>query len=55
MTIKVPSKTQCGAWAKTTAWNSHRNGMTFSSHRVAFLVGLFHRYNTIAMILQYQA
>ena len=41
--------------ANATAWNRHRNGMTFSSHRVAFLVGLFHRYNTIAMTLQCQA
>ncbi|MEE1235028.1 MAG: hypothetical protein UHS50_05015 [Bacteroidaceae bacterium] len=41
--------------AKTTAWNCRRNGMTFSSHRVAFLAGLFHRYNTIPMKLQCQA
>jgi hypothetical protein len=46
---------QCVAWAKTTAWNSHRNGMAFSSHHVAFLVSLFHRHNTILMKLQYQA
>ncbi|MBR5883739.1 MAG: hypothetical protein IKZ17_00765 [Bacteroidaceae bacterium] len=51
----MPSKTQGVAWAKTTAWNSHRNGMTFPSHRIAFLAGLFHRYNTIPMKLQYQA
>ncbi|MEE1145321.1 MAG: hypothetical protein UHS32_00925 [Bacteroidaceae bacterium] len=41
--------------ANATGWNSHCNGMTFSSHHVAFLVSLFHRYNTIAMKLQCQA
>ena len=41
--------------ANATAWNSHCNGMTFSSHRIAFLAGLFHRYNTMPMTLQYQA
>ena len=30
---------------------SHRNGMTFSLHRVAFLHYTFCRYNTIALIL----
>ena len=34
---------------------SHRNGMTFSLHRVAFLLHTFCRYNTIALILQCQA
>ena len=34
---------------------SHRNGMTFSLHRVAFLHYTFCRYNTIALILQCQA
>ena len=33
----------------------HRNGMTFSSHHVAFLGCLFHRYNTMPMKLQCQA
>lgn len=33
----------------------HRNGMTFSLHRVAFLHYTFCRYNTIALILQCQA
>lgn len=41
--------------ANATAWNRHRNGMTFSSHHVAFLGYLFHRYNTIPMILQCKA
>ena len=34
---------------------SHRNGMTFSLHRVAFLHYTFWRYNTTALILQCQA
>ena len=34
---------------------SHRNGITLSLHRVAFLHYTFCRYNTIALILQCQA
>ena len=34
---------------------SHRNGITLSLHRGAFLLHTFCRYNTIALILQCQA
>ena len=43
------------AVANATQSLSHRNDMTFSLHRVAFLHYTFCRYNTIALILQCQA
>ena len=36
MTIKVPSKTQCGAWAKSMRCVSGCNAVTLSGHRIGF-------------------
>ena len=36
MTIKVPSKTQCGALAKTMRCVSGCNAVTLPGHRIAF-------------------
>ena len=36
MTIKVPSKTQCGAWAKSMRCVSGCNAVTLSRHRIGF-------------------
>ena len=36
MTIKVPSKTQCGALAKTMRCVSGCNAVTLSRHRIGF-------------------
>ena len=36
MTIKVPSKTQCGAWAKSMRCVSGYNAVTLSGHRIGF-------------------
>ena len=36
MTIKVPSKTQCGAWTKTMRCVSGYNAVTLSGHRIGF-------------------
>ena len=41
MTIKVPSKTQCGALAKTMRCVSEYNAVTLSGHRIGFLEQIY--------------